>query len=183
MSPRVELDGKSILINGKKVGSLLPDGTFQLVDANGVLRQGNVAELIQARVKSAMAAASSIGPSGQLRLGTDTFEVISGTVFVDGAKAGSVTSDGAFSVQVRGQPWEGNFNDTPGAVWLGGPSSSGAVTANGRSFPALAGAISEAGQIIGWLDASGRFRAVRPNGDFFEGRQGDPSSTLYLARV
>lgn len=183
MAPNVVIQKGSILIDGKKVGTLSKDGTFQLTDANGTHRAGSVAQLIQAQVKQRATGTTSSGPSGQLRVGTKTLEVRSGTVFVDGAKKGSLSSDGTFAVEVEGERWEGNVHETPGAVWLSGAGSSGAVVINGLSFPALEGAISEAGQVIGWLDDTGGFRAVRPNGDYFEGHQRDPQAAVYLQRV
>lgn len=68
------IDKNIISLDGKKVGSVRPDGTYQFVDPSGKLRQGTIAPMLQAKLKPR-------GPSlsGKLRVRGQTLEVIAGS--------------------------------------------------------------------------------------------------------
>ncbi len=182
MSSNLRIEKNVIMVGDERVGTIGSDGTYQLVDVNGTVQTGSVAGLIQEGVRNQLSVAGQ-GVTGKLRLGAQTLEVVGGTVFHEGTRVGSIDGRGAFGVTVRGTPMQGNAFTTPGAVWLGGTAGSGPVTIDDLRFTAIDGVIYENGSAIGWLDGLGLFRAVRANGDYFEGTVGAPTKALYLRAV
>lgn len=169
------LENGVIKRQGKQVG-VLRQGAYQ-VTGGGRPVSGTLEQLVRAAVAREKTPSTR---NGKLRLGPQTFEVLAGKVFFEGTVIGRVEDSGAFSVTVGARRAEGFVSTTPGVVWLGGPGGTGTVTIAGHRFTALEGTITEAGVAIGWLALDGSYRAVRPNGDFFEGRLGQLASERYF---
>lgn len=124
-------------------------------------------------------AATPPGPTGQVKVGNDTYDVRNGDVFVSGKNVGKIDDAGNF--EVNGQ--KGNVANVAGATWNGTLSDgtradnrpSGLVQAGGDTFAVQRGEVSLGGARVGTLADNGSF-SVRLNGRTITGNVGaDPA--------
>ncbi len=175
------MDKGAVYRAGKKVG-VVQNGSYQFVDEHGKQHAGSFARLIQAQVVKEVST-SGAGPTGKLRFDGQTAEVMGGVVFLNGKRLGAVDARGQYALELDARKHAGDVHATPGAVWIGKGGGTAVIDIGGLRFVSTDGAIHDGPELIGWLQTNGRFRAVRNNGDSFEGQLGKPASYLYLRRT
>lgn len=180
--PAYTMDKTAVYRAGKKVG-VVQNGSYQFVDEQGKQQAGSFVKLIQAHVAKKLTTTGA-GPTGKLRFDGQTAEVMGGAVFLQGKKVGSVDAQGKYTLELdANRKHAGDAHATPGAVWIGKGGGTGVIEIGGLRFASTDGAIHDGPELIGWLQTNGRFRAVRNNGDYFEGQLGKPTSYVYLRRT